>query len=160
MTSNIWQEEFSEKANKIWFEVSESTEDEIMADYTKAKENIISNLTDYFSPEFINRIDKIVVFNPLDKEKIKSIVELLLKDFEQRLSEKDLKLNYTPKVVEEIAKKVYNPEFWAREVRRFIQDNIEDNIAELIINWTEKKEFTIKLKKDLKNKWEFELEIV
>jgi ATP-dependent Clp protease ATP-binding subunit ClpA len=105
-----------------------------MADYQKAKDNIINNLTDYFSPEFINRIDKIVVFNPLDKEKIKAIVKLLLSDFEQRLGEKEYTLTYTEKVVEDIAKKVYNPEYGAREVRRFIQDNIEDIIAEFIIN--------------------------
>jgi len=82
-----------------------------MADYSKAKENIISNLTDYFSPEFINRIDKVIVFNPLDKEKIRSIVELILKDFESRLAQKNLSLKYASKVIDVITKKVYNPEF-------------------------------------------------
>ena len=76
MTSNIGQEEFGSKAAQIGFDVSENEEEKIMQDYEKAKENIKNNLTDYFSPEFINRIDKVVVFNPLDKTDIKKIIKL------------------------------------------------------------------------------------
>ena len=134
MTSNIWAEEFSEKAEKIGFDISEEKTEEIMEDYTEAKENIKNNLTDYFSPEFINRIDKIVVFNPLNKEDIKKIVKLRLENLGLRLLEKNIKLNYNTRVITFIAKKVYNPEFWAREIRRYISDNIEDIIAENMIN--------------------------
>ena len=147
MTSNIWKEEFARKAKQIWFDISEWDEERVMKDYEKAKENIMSNLTDYFSPEFINRIDKIIVFNPLDKKNIKQIVKIWLSDFEKRLEEKWLKLYYDTKVLNKITKDVYNPKFWAREIRRYITDNIEDEIAEQIIKDKNKKDFKIRLEK-------------
>jgi len=134
MTSNIWAEEFGEKAERIWFDVSEDEETKIKEDYEKAKENIKDSLTEYFSPEFVNRIDKVVVFNPLDKKNIKKIVKLRFEDLEKRLWEKDIILNYDNKIINFIAKEVYNPEFWAREIRRYIADNIEDTIAEAMVN--------------------------
>lgn len=59
-----------------------------MRDFQKAKEKIIGNLTDYFSPEFINRIDKIIVFNPLDKTIIKNIVKLQLDELSTRIKKR------------------------------------------------------------------------
>jgi clpC ATPase len=76
MTSNIGQEEFTKKAAKIGFDVTDDEEEKIIDDYKKAADKIKTNLTDYFSPEFINRIDKIIVFNPLDKIQIKKIINL------------------------------------------------------------------------------------
>jgi len=147
MTSNIGQEEFSSKAAQIGFDTSATEEEKIMNDYSKAKENIKNNLTDYFSPEFINRVDKIVVFNPLDKNDIKKIVKLWIKDLEDRMSEKNFVIKYDTKVLNFITKNVYSPEFWAREIRRFLNDNIEDQIAEMIINNWKKKSFTLKIEK-------------
>jgi len=147
MTSNIWQEEFKQQANRIGFNLPSKEEEKVMQDFTKAKENIISNLDQYFSIEFINRIDKIIVFNPLDKNIIKKIVKLQLEKLINRLENKKLKLTYDPKIINFIAKKVYNPDFWAREIRRFITDYIEDNIAEKIINNSNKKEFHIYIEK-------------
>ncbi len=148
MTSNIGQEEFTEKAEKIGFNISESEEEKVMKDYKIAKENIIASLSDYFPQEFINRIDKIIVFSPLDKNVIKKIVSLQLKKLETRLKEKDIKLIYNARILTEITKKVYNPEFWAREVRRFITDSIEDPIAEKIIMWKTKiEEINLKIEK-------------
>lgn len=151
MTSNIWQEEFTKKAESIGFDIMQEEEKNILDDYAKASENIKSNLTDFFSPEFINRIDKIIVFNPLDKTQIKKIVSLWILDLTQRIEKKWLKLKYSPKIINHITKLVYNPEFWAREVRRFIVDNIEDKIAEKIINTPSKKSFEIIIKKDKKS---------
>jgi ATP-dependent Clp protease ATP-binding subunit ClpC len=147
MTSNIGQDEFTRKAAKIWFNTSESEETKVMEDYKKAADNIKWHLTDYFSPEFINRIDKIVVFNPLDKNQIKKIVILGLKDLETRLWLRNLTLKYDVKAVNYITKNVYNPDFWAREIRRYIVDNIEDIIAEKIIN-TNQKIFELKIEKE------------
>ncbi len=143
MTSNIGQEEFAEKAESIWFDVKESEEENILEDFNKAANNIKNNLTDYFSPEFVNRIDKLIVFKPLDKNKIKKIVQIWLENLSERLEKKWMKLIYQTKVLNYITKIVYNPTFWAREVRRYIIDNIEDTIAEIIINNRNKKEFTI-----------------
>jgi len=143
MTSNIWQEEFTNKAWKIWFDIGEKEESEILNDYIKAWKNVKDNLTNYFSPEFINRIDKIIIFNPLDKTQIKKIVELWLSNLQKRLAEKSLELKYDSKVLAFITKSVYNPDFWAREVRRYLVENIEDLIAEKIINSRTKKVFEI-----------------
>jgi ATP-dependent Clp protease ATP-binding subunit ClpA len=82
-----------------------------MADFQKAKEKIMSSLSDFFSPEFLNRIDKITVFEPLDKKDIKKIVELQLQDLSQRLSAKNVTLSYDTKILNFITKQVYNPEF-------------------------------------------------
>jgi len=147
MTSNIWQEEFKQQANKIGFNVSAKEEEKVLQDFSKAKETIVWNLDQYFSVEFINRIDKIIVFNPLDKNIIKKIVKLQLENFIKRIETKWFKLTYESKIINHIAKKVYNPDFWAREVRRYITDNIEDIIAEKIINNSNKKDFNITLEK-------------
>lgn len=145
MTSNIWQEEFTKKAATIWFNISENKKDEIKEDYKKASERIKWNLNEYFLPEMINRIDKIIVFNPLDKNNIKKIVVLWLKDLENRLAKKSFTIKYDTKIINFIAKEVYNPDFWAREVRRFVVDNIEDLIAEKIIKYKTKKDFVINI---------------
>ncbi len=143
MTSNIGQEEFTNKASTIGFDIEKKEEEKAMEDYEKAAENIKNNLTDYFSPEFVNRIDKIIIFNPLDKAQIKKIVTLWLKELESRLHNKWLSINYDNKLVNFITKDVYNPDFWAREVRRYLIDNIEDLIAEKIISWRKQSEFNI-----------------
>lgn len=148
MTSNIWQEEFTKKAAKIGFDVSSDEEDSIINDYKKSAEKIKTNLTDYFSPEFINRIDKIIVFNPLDKNQIKKIISLWLKDLEKRLQAKWFTVTYNAKVINFILRDVYNPDFWAREVRRYLIDNIEELIAEKIIQLKTKKDFTISIEKE------------
>ena len=147
MTSNIGQEEFWEKAAQIGFSISGDEEEKILEDYEKARERIQDSLTDYFSPEFVNRIDKVIVFNPLDKAAIKKIVKLKLEKLAERLAWKDMELEYESKVITAIAKEVYNPEFWAREIRRYITDVIEDQVAEKILSSSTKKKFVLEVGK-------------
>lgn len=135
MTSNIGHEEFAEKAAKIGFEIEKKEETKASEDFEKAAQNIKDNLTDYFSPEFINRIDKVIVFKPLDKKSIKKIVEIQLNWLAQRIEQKNIKLSWDKNVINYISKEVYNPSFWAREIRRYLNDNIEDEIANLLISW-------------------------
>lgn len=148
MTSNIWQEEFMEKANSIGFDVTDDKEEDILEDYKRASEKIKENLTDYFSPEFVNRIDKTIVFNPLDKAAIKKIVKLQLEIFSKRLEAMSYTFSYDNKTINFIAKTVYNPDFWAREIRRYITDNIEDLIAEKVIWNANKKDFSVTIEKN------------
>lgn len=143
MTSNIGQEEFGEKAAQIGFDISGNEEEKILDDYEKAQEKIKGSLTEYFTPEFINRIDKVIVFNPLDKAAIKKIVRLKLAKLSKRLEQKEMTLSYDTKVINAIAKDVYNPEFGAREIRRYITDMIEDQIAEMILANEKKKKFEL-----------------
>ena len=148
MTSNIGQEEFWEKAAQIGFSTSGDEEEKILEDYEQARERIKGSLTEYFSPEFINRIDKVLVFNPLDKAAIKKIVKLKLEKLSERLAWKEMQLEYESKIITAIAKEVYNPEFWAREIRRYITDVIEDQIAEKILSSSSKKKFTLEVSKE------------
>ncbi|MGE4443627.1 MAG: ATP-dependent Clp protease ATP-binding subunit [Candidatus Altimarinota bacterium] len=134
MTSNIGQEEFNKEANKIGFDFSEKEEASAGKDFSKVEESIKGNLGDYFSPEFLNRIDKIIVFKPLDKKSISKIVEINLEDLANRIKTiKNIDLKYDKKVINHIAKSVYNPEYGAREVKRYIIEKIEDKIAQNLI---------------------------
>jgi len=133
MTSNIGGEEFTSKASQIGFDVSSDTEAKIIRDYEKIKEKITGSLDEYFSPEFLNRIDRVVVFNPLDKTILKKIIVLQLEILSKRLADLGITLEYDTKAISLILKETYNPEFGARPVRRFIQDKIEDMIADRIV---------------------------
>jgi len=134
MTSNIGQEEFNAQANKIWFDFDEKGQKDALKDFVKVEENIKDSLWDFFPLEFLNRIDKIIVFKPLDKKSISQIVEINLKELASRIKKtKKIDLIYDKKVINFIASKVYNPEFWAREVKRYIIENIENKIAQKLI---------------------------
>jgi len=91
--------------------VSDDTEAKIIRDYEKIKAKIVGGLDEYFSPEFINRIDRVVVFNPLDKTILKKIIILQLDRLQARLTDLGVKLAYDTKALNLILKETYNPEF-------------------------------------------------
>jgi len=142
MTSNIGSEEFTSNATKIGFDVAEETKERIIDDFEEIEGKVVKSLDDYFSPEFINRIDKVVVFHPLDTKIIKKIITLQLQDLAKRLNNLGVTLEWSNPVVEKILKDTYNPEFWARPVRRYLQTKIEDEIADRMIG---KKVWSIKV---------------
>lgn len=86
-----------------------------------------------FKPELLNRFDGVVVFTPLGKEEIIQVVKLLLIDVTKRLTEKDIKVNFDEKVLAKIATEGFDKDFGARPLRRFIQNNIEDLIAQKML---------------------------
>lgn len=140
MTSNIGSDEFNEKAAQIGFSTGEKEEEKIFADYGEIREKVLKQLPDYFSPEFLNRIDKTIVFNPLDKKVLKNIVILQLDDLITRLAALSIAASYDTKAVNLILKSTYNPEYGARPVRRYIQDRIEDVIADMMVAGGKKKQ--------------------
>ena len=140
MTSNIGSDEFNEKAAQIGFSTGEKEEEKIFADYGEIREKVLKQLPDYFSPEFLNRIDKTIVFSPLDKKVLKNIVTLQLDDLVVRLSNLSIAATYDAKAVNLILKSTYNPEYGARPVRRYIQDKVEDAIADMMIATGKKKQ--------------------
>ncbi len=91
-------------------------------------------LLSFLRPEFINRVDEIITFRHLDINDFKQIARIMIKELESALSEKDIKLRYTDSVTEYIAKKSFSEKYGARNMRRFIQTNIEDALAEKIIS--------------------------
>ena len=134
MTSNLGAEEFTSKAVQIGFQTDEKEEKKIMKDFITIKERIVGELDEFFAPEFINRIDKIVVFEPLDPKSLAKIITIQLANLVRRLAVVGVTLSYEPKVVSHISKATYDPAYGARPVRRYIQDKIEDKIAQLLIS--------------------------
>ena len=143
MTSNIGSEEFTSKATQIGFALSDDKEAKIVRDYDKIKGKILENLDEYFLPEFVNRIDKVLVFNPLNQIILKKIVILQLELLTRRLEEHGIKFEYDAKAITHITKETYNPQYGARPVRRYIQERIEDEIANILLS--AKKTATIRM---------------
>ncbi len=101
--------------------------------YEKLKETVNEELKKAFRPEFLNRIDDIIVFSHLSKEEIREIVDLMMKDLFKRLSERELSIEVTDEVKDFLAKDGYNEAYGARPLRRLIQKKIEDPLAEEIL---------------------------
>jgi ATP-dependent Clp protease ATP-binding subunit ClpC len=115
--------------------------------YRKMKDVVMDELKNNFRPEFINRIDEIIVFHPLTREEISQIVDVMLKEVRNRLKEQEYELELTDEVHELLAKEGYNPSYGARPLRRAIQRLIEDPLAEEILAGVLKKG-TIMARKD------------
>ena len=98
------------------------------------KDKVMKALEEFLRPEFLNRVDDIVVFNRLTEDNIKEICKIMLGDLEGVLKEKDITFRYTDKVVDYLAEKGYSQKYGARNLRRLIQTDIEDAIASNIIN--------------------------
>lgn len=101
--------------------------------YGEVKEKIQENLRDHFRPEFLNRLDEIVVFNPLGSEVLREIVDLQLDIVRTRLLKKGIRLDVTDEVMNFLAKQGYNPEYGARPLKRLIQSKILNPVAQFII---------------------------
>ncbi|MBR5309185.1 MAG: ATP-dependent Clp protease ATP-binding subunit [Clostridia bacterium] len=99
-----------------------------------AGDRIMNALSEFLRPEFINRIDEIIVFNQLTEENFKDIARIMLDDLKSSLAEKSISFVYDESALEFIAKNSYSRKFGARNLRRFIQTEIEDKAAEIIIS--------------------------
>ena len=90
-------------------------------------------LKELFRPEFLNRVDEIIIFKELEKEELIKIIDLMLHDLSDGLKEKDITLEVSKKAKEFILDKSYNRQYGARPMRRFIEKNIEDKLAQMLI---------------------------
>ncbi|MBI2031487.1 MAG: ATP-dependent Clp protease ATP-binding subunit [Candidatus Levybacteria bacterium] len=86
-----------------------------------------------FKPELLNRFDAIVVFKPLEKEEITQITKLMLEELKKKMKEKDIEITFDSKIIEKIINEGFDEQFGARPLRRYLQDNIEDLIAQKIL---------------------------
>ncbi len=98
-----------------------------------ARNDVMGELRNHFRPEFINRVDEIVLFAPLQKAQIGSIVRLMTHELEGRLADRSVKLSITDAAIDHIADVAYDPVFGARPLKRYIQRNLESQIARLLI---------------------------
>jgi ATP-dependent Clp protease ATP-binding subunit ClpC len=141
MTSNVGTRKLKDFGTGVGFDT----------EFRKKEKNKLSteilkkSLGKKFSPEFLNRIDEIVVFNELEKKEIQSIVKIEINKFIKRLAEIDYKIKIDSKAINFIAQKGYNKEFGARPVKRAIQKYIENEIAKRIVNNEFKKNYKINI---------------
>jgi len=105
-----------------------------LEEYDKIKEKVMGEVKRAFKPEFLNRIDDIIVFSRLNEEDIKHIAGLMLEELNNRLSANDINVTFDEKTVEKIAKAGFDPVYGARPLRRAIQNDIEDLLSEEIVD--------------------------
>ncbi len=103
-------------------------------DTIEIKEEIFSAIREFFRPEFLNRLDEILVFKNLPEETMKEIVKLQINELRTRLREKNISLNVEIEGLEWLAKKGYDPVFGARPLKRLIQKEIQDQLAEGLLS--------------------------
>lgn len=130
MTSNLGTNVL-DKQKLIGFAEHDSTDNEAV--YKTLKENAMKALEDFFRPEFLNRVDKVMVFRPLSKEAIDGIINLQIAELAERLAEQNIKIVVDAKAKKYLAEKGFNPDFGARPIRKAISDFIEDRLAEDIL---------------------------
>ena len=129
LTSNIGAQ-FIDKMEKIGFSVRSGEQ----TNYTEAKNKVLASLKDYFRPEFLNRLDDIIVFDILSSEAVKKIVDIQMVQVQERLKGKEIELTVSPAVFDYLAKDGYSPQYGARPLKRLIQTKILTPVASLMIS--------------------------
>ena len=142
MTSNVGASTIK-KQKTLGFATSST--DEEKDDYEKMKENVLDELKKTFRPEFLNRIDEIIVFHSLNKEHIKEIVTLMINNLSKRLEQLNIKIELDDKAKDLLAEEGFDPMFGARPLQREIRRKIEDRLSEELLKGTIKKSDTIKI---------------
>ena len=147
MTSNAGASELQQ--NKyVGFNLGDENQE-----HKDMKSKVMDAMKKSFRPEFLNRIDEIIVFHSLEKRHMKDIVKLMIDQVKERLHDQDLDFEITDRAIEKIAEEGFDPEYGARPLRRSIQRNIEDLLSEALLEGTIKKEEKVKV--GLNNKGEF-----
>ena len=142
MTSNVGALTIS-KQKTLGFSTSKDKEQEIKDDYEKMKSKIMVDLKQRFRPEFLNRIDDIIVFHSLTEEHISQIVKLMARDLIHRLKDMDITLELSDEAVRLIAQSGLDLEYGARPLKRAIQKELEDQLSEAILKGDIKKGDTV-----------------
>lgn len=129
MTSNVGAREITNKGSQLGFAAKQSEEDQ----YKDMRQNVMEEVKKTFNPEFINRIDEIVVFHSLSKEHIGKILDIALEEVADKLAEKELELELTDAAKEFLVEKGFDVKFGARPLLRTLQRELEDPLAENIL---------------------------
>ncbi|MEH7445070.1 ATP-dependent Clp protease ATP-binding subunit [Bacillus sp. JJ1122] len=135
MTSNAG---VGHKTIKVGFDQSEAV----------AESSVLDSLGGFFKPEFLNRFDSIIEFKSLEKESLLQIVELMLAELKNTLKEQKIRLEVSNEVKEKLAELGYHPAFGARPLRRSIQEQLEDSIADFILDKPDENELTAVIEND------------
>ncbi|NMA66796.1 MAG: ATP-dependent Clp protease ATP-binding subunit [Clostridiaceae bacterium] len=130
MTSNVGARDIVEP-KRLGFG---SMEEDAARDYQDMKKNVMTELKKTFRPEFLNRVDEIIVFHPLSREEIKEIATLMLAETAKRMADNNIKVTFSDDIKDYLAEKGYDKTYGARPLRRTIQEQIEDTLAEAILD--------------------------
>jgi ATP-dependent Clp protease ATP-binding subunit ClpC len=130
MTSNVGSKLIQKGTGGLGFNVSDN---QTSANYRNLVTLVNEELKEYFRPEFLNRLDDVIVFRQLIKDEIRKIADILLDEFRNHLLEQDISLVVTDQFMEYLIESGYNPEQGARPLRRAITRLLEDNFAEAIL---------------------------
>ena len=133
MTSNVGARLITEKQQSLGFNQASSEEAAQEADFEKTKDLVMGELKALFRPEFLNRVDDIIVFHKLTKEDTQKIARKMLATLEKKLRDMDIQMEFTDAAVEAVADKGYDPTYGARPLRRVIQNQVEDPISEKML---------------------------
>ncbi len=152
MTSNVGAREITNKGSRLGFTPQESEEEQ----YTEIKTNVMEEVKKTFNPEFINRIDELVVFHPLNKDHMLKILELNLANIQEKLAEQELKIKFTVNAKQFLLDNGFDPKYGARPLLRTLQRELEEPLAEFILKnqYPPKTEITADIDKE-KNKITF-----
>ena len=131
MTSNVGARLITEKQSSLGFNSENENVEE--SEKKDIKELVTGELRKVFRPEFLNRVDDIIVFNKLNKDEIKQIAVKMLKTLENRLDKMNIKISFTDNAISEIADKGFDENYGARPLRRAIQNEIEDPLSEQML---------------------------
>jgi ATP-dependent Clp protease ATP-binding subunit ClpC len=131
MTSNIGSKVIEKGGGGLGFEFTENQAD---ATYNRIRSLVNEELKNYFRPEFLNRLDEIIVFRQLNKEEVKEIAVIMLNEVFGRLTEQGITMEVTEKFKERLVEEGYNPSYGARPLRRAIMRLLEDSLAEEILS--------------------------
>ena len=133
MTSNVGARMITDK-NVLGFSQAQENKEGQEKEYENIKKDVMTELKKQFRPEFINRIDDIIVFHKLTDEDVKQIIEIMLRQVQNRLKNQDYIVEIDDSVKELVAKKGIDTNYGARPLKRAIQSNVEDKIAEAILD--------------------------
>jgi len=133
MTSNIGSEMIMEMGRRGDFGFGDGKQLDNKQQLEKLKEKVMEALREKFKPEFLNRVDEIITFHPLDEKQIRAIVDLQLEIVSKRMAEKKITLNVSTKAKDWLAKKGYDANLGARPLKRVIQTEMLDKLAMMVI---------------------------
>nr|ABK95905.1 unknown [Populus trichocarpa] len=131
MTSNVGSSVIEKGGRKIGFDLDYDEKD---SSYNRIKSLVTEELKQYFRPEFLNRLDEMIVFRQLTKLEVKDIADIMLKEVFERLKAKEIELQVTERFIDRVVDEGYNPAYGARPLRRAIMRLLEDSMAEKMLS--------------------------
>jgi ATP-dependent Clp protease ATP-binding subunit ClpC len=133
MTSNIGAEQLGRRGGLGFKQTGQTNEQDERLEHERIRDILIPRLHELFRPEFLNRVDDIVVFHSLTRAQVRAILDLMLAQVQVRLGEQLIELRITPEAKVYLANAGYDEEFGARPLRRVVQSMIEDRLAEGVL---------------------------